>query len=276
MDNEFVNIFPISQFSPSPPAMASQDNTSPTPEPSETQLFAPQPDSPFFIKFPGELRNRIYRLALLDDDDIAIHVALNNDHQETQEAVTGVTSPVSSRTSIYYLNLGHPLLQVCKQIRHEASDIYYMENTFEVTTCVFETPRALEKLGLALRPWAAKIATLSVTHHMHAAFGTFQRRLHMLFKISRRHDRLVIWGEESLYWPGPAWYVQEPATIPEPVAVADVCTCKLDHLASENATGDVVQFLQRYAATIPKALAEATKQNTFISRCWACTHLKQF
>ncbi|KAK0831457.1 hypothetical protein LTR73_002839 [Friedmanniomyces endolithicus] len=61
------------------------------------------PESPF-LRIPGELRNEIYRYALLEDDTIKIN-------KHTKPAQPGV-------------------LQTNRQLRKEAGDIYYHENTF--------------------------------------------------------------------------------------------------------------------------------------------------
>ncbi|KAK0255325.1 hypothetical protein B0A54_03193 [Friedmanniomyces endolithicus] len=61
------------------------------------------PESPF-LRIPGELRNEIYRYALLEDDTIKIN-------KHTKPAQPG-------------------MLQTNRQLRKEAGDIYYHENTF--------------------------------------------------------------------------------------------------------------------------------------------------
>ncbi|KAK4548839.1 hypothetical protein LTR36_008612 [Oleoguttula mirabilis] len=66
---------------------------------------------PSLMSLPGELRNHIYRLALL--------------------------SP--SRVQIRHDTVGQPgLLQTCHQIRNEAKPIYYKENEFTVTVTNFD------------------------------------------------------------------------------------------------------------------------------------------
>lgn len=63
----------------------------------------PDQTSPL-LGLPGELRNRIYRAALLED-----HIDVTN---------ASFTEP--------------GLLRTCKLIRHEAGPIFYTENTFEI------------------------------------------------------------------------------------------------------------------------------------------------
>lgn len=66
-------------------------------------------------KLPPELRNRIYELALLERLPIAVST-----HGPNEKATT-------------------PLLQTCRQIRVEASAIYYSGNTFDILPNYKET-----------------------------------------------------------------------------------------------------------------------------------------
>ncbi|EMC96951.1 hypothetical protein BAUCODRAFT_48719, partial [Baudoinia panamericana UAMH 10762] len=56
------------------------------------------------LNLPGELRNYIYRLALVEDD----HIKISKNSKPLQPGI----------------------LQVSRQCRKEASDIYYQENIF--------------------------------------------------------------------------------------------------------------------------------------------------
>lgn len=260
--------------------MASQDNTSPTPEPSETQPFAPQPDSPFFNKLPGELRNRIYRLVLLDDGDIPIHVEeLSDNHQETGEAVDQVTPQIGSHSSTLRLKLGHPLLQVCRQSRHEASDIYYLENTFEVTTSMFEEPRALEKLDHALRSWAAKMARLRVCHERNLTKSRIFRKIgdtymHIDFIASRHNGFLSIQERTSTT---PDDEEDRKSLLPSycstfcpsyDTSVHVICLCKIQVRASAQGGEDVVRFVTKTYAQMVREIG--FHDAFYIPNCWAC------
>lgn len=257
--------------------MASQDNTSPTPEPSETQLLAPQPDSPFFNKFPGELRNRIYRLVLLDNGDIPIHAEeLGDNHQETGEALNQVTSQIRSHPSTHRLKLGHPLLQVCKQTGHEASEIYYLENTFEVTSSVFAEPQALEKLDHALRPWAAKMTALGVCHERSLTKssndqGSGDRYMHVEFIASRYNGFLFIQEDTPTTPDGPvAVFSSHPSywgycVSPQKCAI---CLCKVQRCASEQGSEDVVRFVTKTYAQMVRKIGY--HETFYIPNCWTC------
>ncbi|KAK5127478.1 hypothetical protein LTR85_006817 [Meristemomyces frigidus] len=72
-----------------------------------------------FLGLPGELRNRIYRLALLSD--LAIPVTAQHFQEPT-------------------------LLYACKQIRHEAVSIYYGENEFDALHVGFDATVQMKML----------------------------------------------------------------------------------------------------------------------------------
>ncbi|KAK4549846.1 hypothetical protein LTR36_005147 [Oleoguttula mirabilis] len=72
-----------------------------------------------FLELPGELRNRIYRLALLSDNAIPVTA------QHFQEP---------------------DLLHACKQVRREAMSIFYGENEFDVLHIGFDSAVQIKML----------------------------------------------------------------------------------------------------------------------------------
>lgn len=83
------------------------------------------------MKLPGELRNNVYRCVLVDSDaaDTWIHVRVAPNHRHTKDCVAN---------GCIWREPG--ILQASKEIRAEASAIYYANNEFElgVTTKEFE------------------------------------------------------------------------------------------------------------------------------------------
>jgi hypothetical protein len=71
--------------------------------------------SPGFLKLPGELRNTIYRLVLITGQPVNLNQFLYNNNSATFKSEYG-------------------LLQVCSEIRAEASSIFWAENTFTFNT----------------------------------------------------------------------------------------------------------------------------------------------
>ena len=71
-------------------------------------------------KLPGELRNRIYRLALVQGDSFRLH-----------PTETGIFVWHKSKNMA---KEAYNLLSTCKQVRAEALPIFFAENHFEFET----------------------------------------------------------------------------------------------------------------------------------------------
>ena len=79
-------------------------------------------DTSLLIQLPGEIRNRIYELVLYHSDKITIRI------------MTG--TPEVANTYAYNEPIKHflGLLSTCKQIRYEASPVFYEMNTFALVS----------------------------------------------------------------------------------------------------------------------------------------------
>ena len=88
------------------------------------------------LKLPAELRNKVYRSILIADDEININMR-----------------DIQAYTRI---------LNVCTQIRTEASEIFYGENTFRITDAERQQPDTASFLQEAGIQNIAKISTLTV------------------------------------------------------------------------------------------------------------------
>ena len=82
-----------------------------------------EPEAPkhTLLTLPPEMRNRIYRSALIEPQNILIREdkdTLHHRHPRPLQMKPPQTEP--------------PLLSTCRQIRKEALDIYYQENTFSI------------------------------------------------------------------------------------------------------------------------------------------------
>lgn len=92
------------------------------------------PTRPSLLTIPPEMRNRIYRCALVQPEPIQLRPA--NRWPE---------SP--------------PLLQTCHQIRSESSGIYYQENTFEVHIHKYDAAKYIKWYGTdGWHPWCETTA----------------------------------------------------------------------------------------------------------------------
>jgi hypothetical protein len=123
--------------------------------------FAPQPDCMLFEKLPAEIREGIIRLAVVEDDMI--------------EPDTIYTWNERTCRSSGRIEIEHPLLRTCKQLRQESAEIFFLENTFVIGYNLFvanwETPwfiqsdaheMATATFARAFGPYASKVFLLVV------------------------------------------------------------------------------------------------------------------
>ena len=109
-----------------------------------------QLDSMLLSKLPRELRDKIYRYAVIEDNDIPVHVTrCKTEDGERRRR----------------LEIGHALMRVSKQTRQEVADIYYLENKFRITNDLLEK-RAIRELSRLLTPWGERMTKLGVTHEL--------------------------------------------------------------------------------------------------------------
>lgn len=235
-----------------PPAKTTQDNF----------MHNSQSDSLLFSKLPGELRNRIWRLSVLEDTAISVHVA----HYKNKDG-----EPRSC------IQIEHTLLQVCKQARHEVTDIYYLENTFRITQDFFHG-RAMEVLACAMKPRAAKMTKLEVAHELKYTTTTrFASSRNMLVAINLTIQRSE--GSTTLSQPlvditdaseanaeMDALVSSVPMFAPPPPPM--LCCCKMFFLAAECTGETLVEWMQRYV----KLVVDATGMMGcgYVPHCWGC------
>jgi hypothetical protein len=199
-----------------------------------------QLDSPLLSKLPRELRDKIYREAVLEDIEIPIHVARyeSSDGEHRRR-----------------LELEHALLLVCKQTRHEVADIYYLENTFCITNDLFEN-RAIRQLNWALRPWAEKITKLEISHEF-AVCGSIAE---IDFSVSASQGRIIIEPRSSI--------ISDPRILPHASysMTNRTCYCKASGLAVECGSGNVLNWAQEYVDLVAQSEAEEHG----VPYCWDC------
>lgn len=265
--------------------MSSQnDNTSLPAEAISTQPFTPQPDSRLLHKLPGELRNRIYRLGLLSDTAVVVEVkdlTVEDGKDGRNTTTTATTNAVPSLQPTHRLALVPPLLLTCKQTRHEASEIHYLENTFALSTSIFEHPSALLHLTQILRPWASQITALRIQHTF--AIGSPKSPgcipfASTNFTISRETGRLQINHAMALWYEGdPALYrpiLPQEAQVgylnPVPGPLGIVCTCPILRFAKAHPGDDVVRFVLRYAEMLPGGKVGWKGIGGVFFHCWTC------
>lgn len=230
--------------------------------------FKPQSDSLLFSKLPGELRNRIWRLAVLDDTAIPLHVA----HYKNRDG-----------EYCSCVQIQHALMQVCKQAHHEVTDIYYLENTFRITQDFFYG-RAMEVLVLAMKPWAAEMTRLEVTHDlMRDSLRPARRTMSVAMDLTVLSDEGRITVVPPLVDVEQGRGMQEdladlvtlfslgPSTSPAPPQ--KLCCCKIFALADKCAGRTLLEWVQQYVKLVRDSKPKVGECG-FIPHCWGCAGLE--
>jgi hypothetical protein len=226
-------------------------------QPSDTfsLTFAPQPNCMLLNKLPGELRNEIIRLAVVEDEEIKPKVSRSYDD---------TTSYGTAK-----LELDHALMRTCKQLRQESAEIYFLENTFRLTDDFFTldiceqqhkaNERAIQALDHAFGPWASKIRRLGFSHAVcydSRRFGgvqpcLIQVEVHVL--VCRRAQ-----GESGVYL--------ENARAHDAIACSQaLCCCSVIQHAADNSPAGILEFVQGLVC-----MSDLVTGQRSLSYCWNC------
>lgn len=210
---------------------------------------SPQLESPLLSKLPRELRDQIWREIVVEDLEIPIHVA----HYETKEG--------EHRRR---LQIEHNLQLVCKQTRDEVSDIYYHENTFRITDDLF-SERAVRELHRFLRPWAAKMTQLEISHEFVRSEGN---TADINFAVELSEGKIAI---------KPHTFTAHLSTLRGDQTgrmawqstFKEMCYCKILKIAwdHDGDGGTVLDWLKRYVDMIVLNQAES---KYYVPYCWTC------
>jgi hypothetical protein len=200
--------------------------------------FAPQPKCMLLQKLPGELRNKIIRLAVVENTDI-------------KPSITG--KPTRK------LQIEHNLMQTCKQLRRETAEIYFLENTFNLTGDFFElvhgenhkaNERAVQALARAVGPWASKVRRLNVL--LAVSYGSLSAEVHV--SICRATER--------------------PGVCIENVSAHDVgsdsrrlCCCSVIQHGVDNSTAGIFEFAEGLVGMMESV---SVTGGSSLPHCWTC------
>jgi hypothetical protein len=218
-----------------------------------------QLDSTLLSRLPRELRDKIWREAVIEDDEIPIRVT----QYETEDG-----------EHRHRLQIEHAMLRVCKQTRQEVADIYYLENVFCITDDLVET-QCIRELSKFLAPWAERMKKLGVLHkyvpckdnfsiepckddfteikfsiyasqgRLHIELGTFSAR--RTFLTCDVEDGTTAWDSTTTY--------------------GNMCFCKVVGLAIEHGSGNVVDWVKDYADVV---LQSELLRKYGGPHCWDC------
>lgn len=233
-------------------AMASTSVSVPQPSAETPSLtFAPQPNCMLFQKLPGELRNEIIRLAVVEESEIKPKVS------RSFNALTG--------KSTANLEIEHPLMQTCKQLRQESAEIYFLENTFHLTNGDFFTlgsckqgkanERAMQALVNAFGPFASKIRRLNVSHAT-----SYDTAVHD--SVEERCDRAEV--HVSICRAAEGVYLEKACAHD---ADTHLCCCSIIRYGVVNgaATESIFEFAQGIVAMMDQVTGKNPQPH-----CWSC------
>ena len=215
-------------------------------QPATTQ--SSQLDSMLLSKLPRELRDKIYRDAVVEDKDVPIHVT----HYETEDG--------EHRRR---LQIGHALLRVCKQTRQEVADIYYLENTFRITEDLLER-RAIKELSRFLTPWAQSMTKLGVSQRLARGIDGFAK---INFSISTSQGHIFVKPESFSAQEMSVWTDARAGTMEHvKLTFSKMCFCKIFLLTLEHDGRNVLSWMEGYVDLVLQSLAEPKT----LSHCWTC------
>jgi hypothetical protein len=214
-----------------------------------------QLDSMLLSKLPRELRDKIYRDAVVEDKDIPIHV-------------TPYVTEDGERRRRRRLEIGHALMRACKQTRQEVADIYYLENTFRITNDLLEN-RVFRELSRLLTPWVQRMTELGVSHELVRPKGDFAK---INFSIFASQGRIVVEPEPSSLQYGTFLIDPVLATRNYVTMTSDeLCFCKIFKLARKHEGRDVVSWMQEYVDLIIQSASQTEVSHLFDPvHCWTC------
>jgi hypothetical protein len=206
-----------------------------------------QLDSLLLSKLPRELRDKIYREAVVEKNEIPIRV-LHYERDGVQRR---------------YLSFQHPLMRVCKQTRQEVADIDHLENTFRITNDMFDK-RAIKALARHFAPWAGKVKKLGISHDFAQRDGDLAK---INFSISASQGRIVVEPESFTVREMSFMLHASPGSTNRVTRIYhNMCFCKIHSLALENGCCDVLSWVQHYVHLVLTSQAERNA----MPHCWTC------
>lgn len=212
-----------------------------------------QLDSMLLSKLPRELRDNIYREAVVEDKDIPIRVTcFETEGGERRRR----------------LQIGHALMRVSKQTAQEVADIYYLENKFRITGDLIGK-RAIRELSRLLTPWVGKVTKLGVSHSFLRSRSDLAK---INFSISASQGRIVVKPESSsVQYHILAFDLGQGTAEPMSKTSNRICFCKTYKLALEHDGRDILSWIQEYMDLVLQSESQATYNVLLdVAHCWTC------
>ena len=207
-----------------------------------------QLDSMLLSKLPRELRDKIYRYAVIEDNDIPIRVT----RCETQDG--------ERRRR---LEIGHALLRACKQTRQEVADIYYLENTFLITEDLVEK-RAIRELSRLLTPWAERMTKLGVSQRLVRGTDDFAK---INFSISISQGHIFVKPESFSAQEMRLMIDIGSGTVDHTkLTFSKMCFCKIFMLTLDHDSRNILSWMEGYVDLVLQSFTEIKR----LPHCWTC------
>ena len=198
--------------------------------------FTQQPQSRLLSGIPGELRNRIMRFIIEPKTHITVY-RHREDHVPHQ----------------FMRIAGQELLFVCKQLRSEFTNIFWLETTFHLDEPNL-TPNALDTLINLIGPAASEMTTLRIFHRVWTLAGSGRDDCGMV-------DIRLTKGRYGIACEGMPHRLHRSGEV--------LCVCKFQTLVPTKATGGVVDWVVEYAKILrTHKQAGGAPEDSF--HCWIC------
>jgi len=205
-------------------------------------LFEPQPLSRL-LSLPGELRNRIYCDAVVEETKVEV----TTKHHHDSEGVECFTVEPT-----------HPLLFASKQIRHEAWEIYWTENAFELQDEMV-TSEKVKALISMIGNSAHKMTTVALTHTVE--YQQTEGGPHSYYRVAVSVKRTVQNFVFDLECRANSRHESKPC----PFAI---CKCKVDGIPSGPHISTVLDVAEAYSREVLSKRKAYDRNRTI--HCWIC------
>jgi hypothetical protein len=182
--------------------------------------FSPQPGS-MLLQLPFAIREKIIRLAVV----------------EYLEKPPEITYEWNDERSLGRVEIEHPILKTCKQLRRESAKIFFLENHFELECDLFvgdpsdANEMAAATLARAFGPYVLIVRSLVVSFTINNA-PELELDLDVEIMIRKNGSGVSVF-DRDVY-----------------AAVCDsdaaVCRCRIFQFAADHAGENILKFAQEY------------------------------
>jgi hypothetical protein len=206
--------------------------------------FAPQPDCMLLEMLPLAVREKIIRLAVIHWEDFVIDPKIYTSWDDGSSRSSG------------RIEIEHPLLKTCKQLRHESAGIFFLFNNFRLNLDLY-ADESIVPYNIQVDSNEMAVSTLA------RAFGTYASD-QVLLVVSFRID--IAPGLDV----GVEIDIEEceegPGVLVAGMGVhAALCRCRIFQFAADHANKSVCGFAQEFVRWIHTVVAEPLVVN-----CWNC------